>query len=59
MITFDSKLRFTVKSEPTVTINKEIEIVGWFKIPVKCIYDFTKIPEKYHNIALQAILKSK
>jgi hypothetical protein len=55
MITLDSSDKLTVKLNQTVTIRKEHNIVGFMKIPYDCVYDFSKIPEQYHELALQII----
>jgi hypothetical protein len=57
MITFNSNKKLTVKSSSTVTIRKEHNIVGFMKIPYDCVYDFSKIPEQHHELALQIITK--
>ena len=49
------KGELSVKSEPKVIIRKDIEIVGIGILPGHTEYDFTDIPEKHHEIFLQAI----
>lgn len=57
MINLDSDKKLTVESTPIVTIRKEHNIVGFMKIPYDCVYDFSKIPEQHHELALQIITK--
>ena len=57
MITFEGSHKLTVKSNKTVTIRKEHNIVGFMNIPYECVYDFSKIPEQHHELALQIITK--
>jgi len=57
MITFESNEKLTVKSSQIVTIRKELNIVGFMRIPYDCVYDFSKIPQEHHLLALQIITK--
>jgi hypothetical protein len=57
MITLDSSEKLTIISNQTVTIRRQHNIVGFMNIPYDCVYDFSKIPEKHHALALQIITK--
>ena len=55
MISLESTENLTVQSSSIVKIQKELNVVGGPTIPYECVYDFSKIPEYYHQLALQII----
>ncbi len=55
MFISESTNNITVNSEPKASIDTELVIYGYGRLPIKIIGDFTDIPEKHHEIFITAM----
>jgi hypothetical protein len=56
MFISESTNNITVNVEPKASIDTELVIYGYGRLPIKIIGDFTDIPEKHHEIFMMAMM---